>query len=167
MLAKRDAMASAEKEKYDAEIGARIEEVINERGAKTVHIYLPMGSEINIFPHIEKMLAAGITVVNPKALNQRKLQHLVLHSLGELESGIYGTQHPAGGNEYSGNIDLFVIPGLAFDRDNNRLGYGAGYYDAFLVSQPDAYKLGICYPFQVVDSVPLEAHDVQLDKVIW
>lgn len=167
MLAKRDALAGDEKEKYDVNICAQIEAIIKARDVKVVHTYLPMGSEININPLIEKMLAAGITVVNPKALKQRKLQNLVLHSLSELEEGIYGTQHPAGGNEYSGDIDLFVIPGLAFDTNNYRLGYGSGYYDTFLVTQPNAYKVGICYPFQVVDKVPTETHDVQLDKVVW
>lgn len=167
MLAKRDAMASDEKETYDAGICAQIEAIINERDIKVVHTYLPMGSEINIAPLIEKMLAAGITVVNPKALKQRKLQNLVLKSLDELEGGIYGTQHPAGNVEYTGDFDLFIIPGLAFDKNNYRLGYGSGYYDTYLVTQPNAYKLGICYPFQVVDRVPTEAHDVQLDKVIW
>jgi 5-formyltetrahydrofolate cyclo-ligase len=55
---------------------------------------------------------------------------------------------------------------LAFDAANYRLGYGGGYYDGFLRQHPEAYKLGICYPFQKVKQVPLEAHDVRLDAVL-
>ena len=166
MLALRDAMASDEKEKIDSDICAQIERIITNKQLKVVHTYLPMGSEINITPLIEKMLASGITVVNPKALKQRKLQNLVLRSLSELEDGIYGTQHPASGIEYTGKIDLFIIPGLAFDKENYRLGYGSGYYDTFLATQPDAYKLGICYPFQLVEKVPTEPHDIQLNEIV-
>lgn len=167
MLAQRDALPLVTKEAYDDRICRSLEQIINERNIKVVHCYLPMGSEIDIKPLIEKMLSAGITVVTPKALKQRRLQNLVLNSLSDLEGGIYGTQHPANSVEYTGEFGMFTIPGLAFDKNNYRLGYGSGYYDSFLNTQPGAYKLGICYPFQIVDHVPTEAHDVRLDGVLW
>jgi 5-formyltetrahydrofolate cyclo-ligase len=167
MTAFRAEMNVAEKEKYDSNICRRIEQLIAERQINVVHTYLPMGTEINITPLIQKMLDAGITVVTPKALKQRQMQNLVLHSLSELEAGIYGTQHPANSTEYTGDFDLFIIPGLAFDNNRYRLGYGSGYYDTFLHTQPNAYKLGICYPFQVIDKVPTEPHDIQLDALFY
>jgi 5,10-methenyltetrahydrofolate synthetase len=62
--------------------------------------------------------------------------------------------------------DFVVVPGLAFDRNRYRLGYGGGYYDNFLMTQPKAQKVGIFYPFQEVVQVPKEAHDVQLDEMV-
>ena len=59
------------------------------------------------------------------------------------------------------------MPGLAFNDANFRLGYGGGYYDNFLLQYPLAYKLGICYPFQKVEQIPLEPHDVKLDDVLF
>lgn len=167
MLAKRDALDATAKAQHDKRICASLAQLVEGRKMKVVHCYLPMGSEINIFPLIEQLLQKGITVVTPKALKKRQLQNLILNSLSELEDGIYGTQHPANSTEYTGQFDLFIIPGLAFDKSRYRLGYGSGYYDSFLHTQPHAYKLGICYPFQVIDTVPTEAHDVQLDDILY
>lgn len=167
MLAQRDALPANEKQEHDNNINNQIANILATRKPAVVHCYIPMGSEIDIKPSIAHMLANGIKVVAPKALKKRQLQNLALHSLDELESGIYGTQHPAGNDEYTGPIDLFIIPGLAFDAANYRLGYGSGYYDTFLHSEHHAHRLGICYPFQVVDRVPTEPHDEQLSQIIF
>ena len=63
------------------------------------------------------------------------------------------------------DIDLVVIPGLAFDAKNNRLGRGKGYYDKAL-KHCSAYKIGLCFPHQRVAYIPVEPHDIKLDKVI-
>lgn len=166
MQALRDAMEISVKNSYDISICSRLELMVRERGAKTVHAYLPMGSEINITPLLEKLMAGDITIVTPKALKGRKMKNLALHSLSDLQDGIFGTRHPAHDEEFTGTIDLFIIPGLAFDKMNFRLGYGAGYYDTFLSSQ-GGYKVGICYPFQLVDRLPVEPHDLPMDEVIF
>lgn len=167
MLQQRDALDITEKQILDNKINAAITDLVEARKPNVVHCYIPMGSEIDIKPVINHMLASGVKVIAPKALKKRQLQNLVLRSLDELESGIYGTHHPAGNEEYTGPIDLFVIPGLAFDRNNYRLGYGSGYYDTFLHTEHTAYRLGICYPFQVVDKVPTEPHDEQLSAIVY
>ena len=167
MLDRRNAIDNAEKGTLDEHICIQLLQLIAERKPAVVHSYIPMGSEIDIKPVIQYMLDKGITVLAPKALKQRQMENLILRSLDELESGIYGTQYPANATVYSGPIDLFIIPGLAFDKNNYRLGYGSGYYDTFLHSQHEAYKAGICYPFQVMDKVPTEPHDEQLSTVIF
>ncbi len=86
-----------------------------------------------------------------------------LKSLDEVENGVFGTVHMASKLEYSGDYDLIIVPGLAFDAANYRLGYGGGYYDNFL-SQHVGQKIGIGHPFQLIDSVPIEAHDVKLER---
>jgi 5-formyltetrahydrofolate cyclo-ligase len=80
---------------------------------------------------------------------------------------MWGTIHPGGNEAYTGPIDLFIVPGLAFDTELYRLGYGAGYYDNHLVNQPQAWKAGICYPCQVINKVPTEPHDIKLDELIY
>jgi 5-formyltetrahydrofolate cyclo-ligase len=167
MLEMRAALNPVEKQRHDQFICERLAQMILEKNAKVVHSFLPMGDEIDIFPLIETLLEKGITVVTPKALKQRKMMNLVLRSLGELEDGIFGTKHPANTHEHTGSYDFFIVPGLAFDRNNYRLGYGSGYYDAFLATQPTAFKLGICYPFQLLGKVPREPHDVPLDGLLY
>ncbi len=166
MLVKRAKLNKLKKAKYDQWICRELWEVICKGGYRNVHCYLPMGTEINIVPVIEKMLEEKITVVAPKTLPKRRLQNLVLKSLDKLEKGVFGTSHPADATEFTGQYDLIIVPGLAFNDDHFRLGYGGGYYDNFIVHHPLAYKLGIFYPFQKVDQVPLEPHDVQLDGVL-
>ena len=61
---------------------------------------------------------------------------------------------------------MIIVPGLAFDAQNYRLGYGGGYYDNFIVNHAQAKKIGIFYPFQKVEKVPVEAHDFPLDKIL-
>ena len=87
-------------------------------------------------------------------------------SLTKLEMGIMQTLHPKEPLIYEGKYDLVIVPGLAFDKANYRLGYGGGYYDNFLIDHPEAHKVGIFYPFQMIDSVPKEPHDVCLDLIV-
>lgn len=166
MLIKRAQLSSSLKKEYDLWICQELEELIEAKNYKTIHAYLPMSKEIDIIPLLEKLLAKGITIITPKTLPKRKLENRVLTSLTDIEKGVFGTTHPSNPEEYKGTFDLIIIPGLAFDENNFRLGYGGGYYDNFIVNHPNAYKLGIFYPEQKVEEVPTEAHDIKLDRIL-
>lgn len=163
----REQLHPAQKARLDALICRELQELVEGRKARSVHTFLPMGTEVDLNPFITYLLAAGVAVTCPKAMPNRKLSHLRLRSLDDLETGLFGTRHPADEIVSDGVYDLIVVPGLAFDRQNNRLGYGGGYYDLFLQEHPDAYKVGVGYPFQLIDELPLEAHDVPLDQIIY
>ncbi len=86
-----------------------------------------------------------------------------------MNKNAYGIAEPTG-CPFSdiAHIDLAIIPGMAFDRDGNRLGRGKGYYDRLLscLRNTGVYKIGLCYDFQLLPQVPAEAHDVPMDEVI-
>lgn len=67
---------------------------------------------------------------------------------------------------YTGDFDLIVVPGIAFDRQGNRLGRGKGYYDRFLRQHRSVKKIGICFDFQLVDNVTVEENDIPMDEII-
>lgn len=67
---------------------------------------------------------------------------------------------------YTGDFDLIVVPGVAFDRYGNRLGRGRGYYDRFLCQHLNVKRIGICFDFQLVDEIPTEPFDIRMDEVI-
>ena len=67
---------------------------------------------------------------------------------------------------YTGGFDLIVVPGVAFDRNGNRLGRGKGYYDRFLSQHLEVKRIGICFDFQMVEEVPAEPFDIRMDEVI-
>ncbi len=67
---------------------------------------------------------------------------------------------------YTGDFDLIVVPGVAFDNKGNRIGRGRGYYDRFLSHHLGIKRIGICFDFQLVDEVPAEPFDIRMDEVI-
>lgn len=166
IIAQRDAMNASEKALLDTQICNQLQQLIEQKKCKIIHAYIPIGSEIDIQPLLKWILQKQIKVVTPKTLRNRQLQHLVLNSLDALESGLFGTSHPANSEEYKGTYDLIIVPGLAFDDNNYRLGYGGGYYDTFLAEHPNAFKIGVGYAFQKLESIPKESHDACLDLVM-
>ena len=67
---------------------------------------------------------------------------------------------------YTGDYDLIVVPGVAFDRNGNRIGRGRGYYDRFLCKHLNVKRIGICFDFQLVAEVPTEPNDIRMDEII-
>lgn len=94
--------------------------------------------------------------------------HLRVYTGDEsLQVGAYGINEPIGPffTDYD-NIDLVIVPGMAFTSEGARMGRGKGYYDRFLPKVPRALKVGVCYPCQLVDFIPEEEHDIRMDDVI-
>ena len=166
MLKKRALLNTSTKEKYDQWICDALLKKMEDLHCKTIHCYLPMATEINITPLIAKLLEEKITVIVPKTLPNRKLKNLVLKSLNAVEKGVFGTTYPSGNEEFEGELDFIIVPGLAFDSAMYRLGYGGGHYDNFMANHPFAHKIGAFYPFQEVEKVPSEDHDLPLDEIL-
>ncbi|MFH1751216.1 MAG: 5-formyltetrahydrofolate cyclo-ligase [Candidatus Micrarchaeota archaeon] len=132
--------------------------------AKTILFYLPIRGEVQTSEAIEIAISKGkilaAPVVENGALVPRKLQ------LDKLKVGPFGVLEPFGTSIIPlENIDLVVVPGIAFDLHGGRIGYGKGYYDAFLKKIPKAKKIGLAYDFQIVSHFPKELHDVFTDIV--
>ena len=166
ILAQRSQMDEMEKATWDALISAKIFYKCLALKAKVVHCYLPMGDEIDLNCMIEDLLEAGVTIVTPKTLKNRKLEHLILRKIWEVEDGAFGTKHPKNGKIYTGAYDAIIVPGLAFDKEGYRIGYGGGYYDAFLSEQKTGHFIAGAYPFQQLETVPKEAHDRAVHEVV-
>jgi len=135
------------------------------RNAKTVLLYHSLGDEVNTHQFIEewcKQKQLLLPVVVGDNLELRRY-----HGAYELKIGAFGIAEPTGPlfTSYD-KIDFVAVPGMAFDKNGNRLGRGKGYYDRLLPKLTNAYKAGICFPYQVVDVVPIEPTDIQMDVVI-
>ena len=85
----------------------------------------------------------------------------------KMKKGDLGISEPEGGDEFVDfdSIDLIIVPGVAFDRKLNRLGRGKGYYDR-LLSQLKSPKIGICFDFQLLESIPVEDWDIKMDMIV-
>jgi 5-formyltetrahydrofolate cyclo-ligase len=88
-------------------------------------------------------------------------------ALSELVLGRFGIREPVAGPALA-QLDLIVVPGLAFTAEGSRLGRGAGFYDRFLSTIPaTTVKIGVCFKFQRVSDLPQEPHDVKMDAVVY
>lgn len=142
----------------------RIEECDLFRQAERVALYHALPDEAGTAPLIERWYrekALYLPVVTGDDL--RFLRYEGERSVSE---GAYHILEPICGEEVDmREIDLIIVPGVAFDRQGNRLGRGKGYYDRTL-SQVTAPKIGICFHFQFLDEIPAEPFDIRMDRII-
>jgi 5-formyltetrahydrofolate cyclo-ligase len=166
LLERRETMTK-NKIKLDSEIIAdELISYIQEHSVKTIHIYYPLEQEISTIEVIEFCLKNKVKVVTSKVLKDKTLKHLEIKSLKKMNSGIFGTMYPSPEVEYTGKYDLIVIPAIGFDHNKNRLGFGAGYYDTFLVNHKKTTKIGIAFNYQLIQEIPVEPHDISMDIII-
>lgn len=165
MGALRDACDPKERSAISTRIITELEALMHERHVKVLNSFLPMGSEVDLYPLLDNAVANGIEVYSPKTLKGRVLENYRYTGQQHLVPGVFGTRHPAG-DAYTGTFDMILVPGLAFTAKGDRLGYGAGYYDTFLPHHPKAFTVAVCFPFQVVDKLPVEAHDQAVQRVV-
>ncbi len=166
MIALRDALAPSEHTALSAAISDLLRALIRERKVRVLHSFLPMGSEVDLYPLLDELLADGITIYAPKTLKGRVLENYRYQGQEHLMPGVFGTRHPAGDEAYTGTYDMILVPGLAFTATGDRLGYGAGYYDTFLKQHPKAFSVAVCFPAQVVAALPVEQHDHPVAYVV-
>lgn len=142
------------------------------QGAKTILFYASFAGEVDTFEMIQQALEIGKQIALPIVKEkERNINPALINNLEEdLECGKYGIKQPK--EEYAelvdlDKIDMVVVPGVAFDRQNNRLGRGEGYYDRFLKKlSPNSYSVGLAFDFQVVDSLPVSETDIAVSRVI-
>ena len=138
-------------------------------GWSPIAVYLASSQEIDLSPFIRKILATGVKVVAPR-WNGETYELAVLKGLDEahLRQGPMGILEPAEAEIVSPKeVEVWLVPGLAFTRNGKRLGYGGGWYDRLLADAPKAsLKVGIAHAFQVADDLPSEPHDILLSKVV-
>lgn len=133
--------------------------------ARTVLVYWSMDDEVFTHDFIQKW-ADNKTILLP-CVKGDELEIRYFENIGRLNPGeSFGILEPVGAlwTELD-KIDAVIVPGIAFDGENNRLGRGKGYYDKVL-KRTCACKIGVCFDFQFIECVPTDEYDVRMDKVI-
>ena len=137
---------------------------------QNIMIFMDMKTEVKITKLLELYPKKNFfisKITNSKnremKINKYNKNELILHKFGYYESS---------SNDFYDEeiLDIVIVPALAFDSKKNRIGFGGGYYDTFLEKvrkkNNKALFIGVCYDFQIIDSVPTEKHDVTLDFVV-
>lgn len=134
--------------------------------ADTICLYFSQPNEVDTKPLLAAALNAEKTVVFPRIEKDTLILHHVV-SIKDFVRGKYNILEPKKSTPIvkTASVDLFIVPGVAFDQNGNRMGHGKGYYDRLLAGI-DAPKIGLAYSFQIVAQLPRSSYDVPMTMVV-
>lgn len=170
VIEKRDSITIDIKKEWDERILKKLIDSKSYKDSLVLFTFVSFGSEVDTHKIISYALNDGKIVYVPKIKSKDKgIEIFRINTLSDLKPGYFNILEPLE-NCPVGNIkdiDLILIPGIAFDRNGGRIGYGAGFYDRFLTNINSAVpKLALAYQFQILDEVPMTELDVKVGGII-
>lgn len=167
LISKRSTLSPEEVNKTSKEITKNLLRLRRFRNARRVALYFPIENEVNTEGIFRSAREFSKEIYFP-CIEDSLLEFRRVSDLDELEPGSFGIPEPSRDSAKVEimDIDLVIIPGVAFDRFGRRLGYGGGYYDRVLVKIDNKRRIGLAYNFQVLDSIPVEAGDEEVGLVV-
>ena len=164
--AKKRALTEAQIEAYSAELAAQLFAHPLYRAAKSLYGYLSYNQEVRTMPILRQAQADGKRVAVPKVFGET-MKFLWLDDLSAVAPGAYGIPEPAAdGPEADDETALVLMPGLAFDPEGHRCGYGGGFYDKYLAEHRQHVTLALCYDFQMLDRLDTDDYDIPVQYVL-
>jgi len=166
ILEKRNSLSKEEIVQRSAQIKNNLFDSEQFKKSRIIMFFVSFNSEVHTHDMIRAALKNKIVVV-PK-VEQNEIEPSVIIDFDSLiSSGKFGILEPIEIMKivYK-NIGLVLVPGITFDKEGHRIGYGFGYYDKFLHKVPKAVKIGLAFDFQVIDKIPREQHDVPVDFIV-
>ena len=135
--------------------------------SKNIYGYLPYNQEVRTTAMLEQAQRDGKRIAVPKILGDTMI-FVWLDDLKAVERGYSGIPEPIDLTPVADDpTALVLMPGMAFDPEGHRCGYGGGFYDKFLASEPGHPTLALCYDFQVLPHLDTEEFDIPVDCVLW
>lgn len=135
-----------------------------------IYLYASYGNEVDTFSLAEYCLARNIRVALPRVCeDMENMEFYYIDSLADIESGYRDIPEPGrhcAMAEPSGRKQYMILPGVGFDLRGNRAGYGKGFYDRYLMRNPDFHKIGICFEEQIFEEIESVQTDIPMDAVI-
>ena len=137
------------------------------KNAKTFYGYLPYNQEVRTTPMLQQAMLDGKRVAVPKCYGD-EMRFIYMDDLSKVEKGYAGIPEPIEDGPFADDpTALVLMPGLAFDAEGHRIGYGGGFYDNFLAMEPDHPTIAQCYDFQMLEYLETEEFDIPVDCVLW
>jgi 5-formyltetrahydrofolate cyclo-ligase len=167
MIQLRNSLLPPYRVQASREISNQIQALPVYQEAEFILAYFSFRNEVSLYPLIEDAWRKGKQVALPR-MEQDRIVPVRFTSPSELVEDAFtilepdSTCKPVDPKE----IDLVLVPGVAFDRQGYRLGYGKGHYDRFFATLSSMYKLGIAYQEQIVDTIYPEPHDISMDYIV-
>lgn len=130
-----------------------------------IYCYMSYLSELDTRQMIQSFLKEGKRVAVPK-VQGAEMDFYEISDLSDCVSGAYGIPEPVGNADPVTDAGWILMPGLAFDSQGNRLGYGGGFYDKYLEKHDNLVKIALAYDFQIISSVSAEIYDKPVDYIV-
>ena len=172
MLSKRKSMEIEDVTAFSDKIIGKIMELPEFIHSQNIMLYLSFNNEVNTYSLVKWCLDNNKTVIAPYCIqcNKEIVPYKITNLENDLIKSTFGVMEPKQDLLEKVNIediDLILVPGVAFDEHCNRIGFGAGYYDRFLCKKPkDTPTIGLAYDYQIIDKIPTDEYDVPLDFII-
>lgn len=163
ILAKRDVLTKRQIIKLSDAVSKRLFGNPKFKNAKVVAFYLTKGSEVSTKKMILQAIKQGKEILVP--VTRQTIKFYKFKSFSDLANGKFSIPEPESREKPSREPDVIIVPGVAFGFCMHRLGYGKGYYDSYLASS-SAYRIGICFDFQLVEKLPTHKNDQKMDRII-
>ncbi len=166
-LNKRDSLRAYDVSMFSEKIAETFLSLDEYKSAVSIAFYSSVRSEVSTKSVIEKALAGGKEVYLPRVREDSfGVDFVRVTGLAGFKEGSYGILEPVGDNVIDlSELDLIVLPGVAFDKEGARIGYGKGHYDMTL-EKASCTKIGFAFELQVVEKIEVEPHDVNMDIII-
>ena len=146
----------------------RLRRNIRLQQARSILLYYSLPDEVNTHQFIDELVNQGKQVFLPVVVDGENMEIREYRGIDSMIPGSMNIMEPTGKafEEYN-DIDLAIIPGMSFDSAGHRLGRGKGYYDRVLKKMKNTYKIGVCFGFQKVETVPALPYDVLMNEIIY
>ena len=165
-LEKRNLVPERKREEMSFKICEKVIKSKEYKNAKTIMVYSKIASEVDLESVIIDALSKNKTVCFPRCIKEtHEMDAIPVLDLSALKDGAYGIKEPLGDGIEPEEIDLIIVPIVAFTKNKDRLGYGGGYYDRFFV-KTKALKMGVAYSSQEEEKVYPEKTDIPLDMIV-
>ena len=162
IIQKRRILLQEDRQRMSAAILAQLEQMTCFGEAKTILLYYPVNNEVDVLPLFKRY--KDKTLLLPVS-HRKKMTASPFEGNEKMHRGKFRIPEPTTPT-FTGNIDLIIVPAVAYDKQGRRLGRGGGYYDRFLKKYPNAMFIGVGYDFQLVEEVPAEHHDQKVHRII-
>ena len=165
--AKKSALTPDEIERRSAILADRLFDTPQYRGCRALYAYLSFNQEVRTNPIIERAWADGKRVAVPKVIGDEMVFIWIDNFDNLAPQGAFNITEPIEDGPVADDATALVLmPGLAFDPEGHRVGYGGGFYDRYLAMQPNHPLVALCYDFQLLDRLEVESHDIPVELVI-
>lgn len=165
-LSRREKLSELEVKDYSIEIVNKIIDTNEYKASNNILVYLPIRKEVDTAPLIKQATKDRKNIYVPKLLTQTRMEFYLFSGYHHLEKGRFGILEPQEMEPFGNVAAMMMVPLVAYNKNNQRIGYGGGYFDRYLARFKNIATIGAAFSCQYVDKDFAEENDVALDKII-